>query len=131
MYFAESAQRTVFAVPASADGIAWQRRRPLVMLDDAYPDGLCMTDVGFWLANWDGARVTFHDFTGRERARHDLPARQVSACAVVGNDLFVTTAAEGYTPSDLLDDPLAGSLFVLRGFEQPAGPPSAQGDVLR
>lgn len=117
MYFAESAERTVFAIPASADGIAWERRRPLVVLDDAYPDGLCMTNDGFWLANWDGARVTFHDFEGRERMRHDVPARQVSACAVAGDDLFVTTAAEGYVPSDLRADPLAGSLFVLRGAE--------------
>lgn len=117
MYFAESAERTVFAIPASADGIAWQRRRPLVVLEDAYPDGLCVTGDGFWLANWGGARVTFHDSTGRERERHEIPARQVSACAVAGDDLFVTTAAEGYSPSDLLKDPLAGSLFVLRGVE--------------
>jgi sugar lactone lactonase YvrE len=127
MYFAESAERTVFAVPASADGIAWQRRRPLVVLDDAYPDGLCMTEDGFWLANWDGARVTFHDFTGRERARHDIPARQVSACAMAGKDLFVTTAAEGYSPSDLLKDPLSGSLFVLRGVEAARRSPQRSG----
>lgn len=117
MYFAESAERTVFAIPASADGIIWQQRRPLVILENAFPDGLCMTNDGFWLAHWDGGRVAFYDFAGRERVAHTVPSRQVSACAVAGDDLFVTTAAEGYEPNDLLEDPLAGSLFRFRGAE--------------
>ena len=84
-------------------------RRPFVTLDvgDAIPDGIALdADGGVWVALWGGAAVHRYDASGALAEVVDLPARCVSACAVVDGALFVTTSSQ-----EDPGNPAAGALF--------------------
>lgn len=96
-------------------------RRPLVTIDQksGYPDGLCCDAEGnLWVALWGGSRVEcFDGLTGKSLTQISVPTRQVSSCCFGGperNQLFITTAWEGYSETARAVDPLAGSLFTLQ-----------------
>lgn len=84
--------------------------------EDGYPDGMTVDRHGrVWIAHWGGGCVSCHDpQTAQEVLRIPLPCTQVTNCCFGGknlNTLFITTASTGLSSSELLAQPLAGSLF--------------------
>lgn len=91
---------------------------------EGYPDGMTIdTDGMLWIAHWDGAQVARWDpNTGKKLGSITLPVDRVTSCTFGGDDLtdlYITTAGVGLTEKQLIQQPLAGSLFVIRntGFQ--------------
>ena len=70
-----------------------------------------------WIAHWDGWQVArWNPETGDKLLGYKLPAAQITSCAFGGpelSDLYITSAREGLTESDIRAQPLAGSVFVI------------------
>ena len=91
---------------------------------EGYPDGMTIdTDGMLWIAHWDGSQVArWNPFTGKKIFSILLPVDRVTSCTFGGNDLrdlYITTARVGLTEKQLSEQPLAGSLFVVKksGFQ--------------
>lgn len=91
---------------------------------EGYPDGMTIDTEGMlWIAHWDGAQVARWDpSTGKKIGSITLPVDRVTSCTFGGDhltDLYITTARVGLTEQQLIEQPLAGSLFVVRdsGFQ--------------
>ena len=83
------------------------------------PDGMAVDEEGMlWVAHWCGYCVTrWNPSTGKLIHRIDVPSSQVTSCCFGGkdlNELFITTAREGVSDTDLARHPDSGSLFVTR-----------------
>lgn len=86
---------------------------------DGYPDGMTIDTEGMlWIAHWGGWQVTrWNPVTGEKLHAVNIPVAQVTSCTFGGDhleDLYITTAKVGLTEQDLEQQPLAGSLFVIR-----------------
>lgn len=115
LYFVESVEQRVYRVPTGAKGESWHKREVLIQHKSALPDGICIgPDGNLWVACFGGARVEQYSLEGMKLGEYPLPVSQVTACEFVGDDLYVTTAAEDFTESDWRREPLAGSLFRFR-----------------
>jgi sugar lactone lactonase YvrE len=95
-----------------------QNRRQVVSLsaERGQPDGLCCDANGnVWVALWGGGGVEcFDGCNGKSLERISVPARQVSSCCFGGkscDQLYITTAGEGYDDAARNADPLAGGIF--------------------
>jgi sugar lactone lactonase YvrE len=91
---------------------------------DGYPDGACIdTEDKLWIAHYDGWQVCRWDpLTGEKLLTIKLPVAQVTCCTFGGptlQDLYISTGRQTLTEDQLKDQPLAGSLFVVRncGFQ--------------
>lgn len=100
-----------------------QISRPSVVItigkEDGYPDGMTIDNEGMlWIAHWNGWQVTrWNPETGRKLLDVKLPVANVSSVVFGGTDLqdlYITTARKGLSPQQLEDQPLAGSLFVVK-----------------
>lgn len=96
------------------DDGAWTDFEVVVDVDPAHgvPDGLCVDlDGGMWVALWGGSAVQRFDSSGRLTHVVEVPARNVTACTLGGDDgrtLWITTSA-----LDIADrrHSVAGSIF--------------------
>jgi sugar lactone lactonase YvrE len=95
-----------------AGGLA--NRRPFVVIDEGYPDGITVDgDGGVWVAIWGQGEVRRYDPDSRLTEVVELPVSQASACAFGGIDLdelFITTSREGLARDE---QPSAGAVFVV------------------
>ncbi|WP_018615790.1 SMP-30/gluconolactonase/LRE family protein [Segetibacter koreensis] len=87
--------------------------------EDGYPDGMTIDNEGMlWIAHWDGWRITrWNPATGEQLEKISLPVARVTSCTFGGtklSDLYITTARKELTEDELEEQPLAGSLFVVR-----------------
>lgn len=83
------------------------------------PDGFTIDGEGMlWVAQWGGWRVCRYDpASGAKLQEIMLPAQCVSCCTFGGkelDELYITTATENFTPEQLQQQPLAGSLFRVK-----------------
>jgi sugar lactone lactonase YvrE len=90
-----------------------------IATEDGFPDGMTIDNEGMlWIAHWNGWQVTRWDpATGKELLSIQLPAAKITSCTFGGDDLedlYITSAKVGLTEEELLEQPLAGSLFVVR-----------------
>jgi len=118
MYFADSAQRTIWAFPFDpAAGTLGERRVFVRTGDDEAPDGATVDAEGYvWSARYGGGRVVRHAPDGRIDRMQPVPASQVTSCAFGGPDLatlFITTATQRLSPEQLAGQPRAGGLFAV------------------
>jgi sugar lactone lactonase YvrE len=120
MYFIDSATRRVDVLDYDlAAGTASGRRELIEVPEDGgLPDGLTVDAEGYlWVALWDGWSVRRYSPSGDLDRIVQLPVARPTSCAFGGpdlEDLYVTSASTGLSPSELADQPLAGSLFVVR-----------------
>lgn len=91
---------------------------------DGYPDGMTIdTDGMLWIAHWDGWKISRWDpSTGKQLFRVLLPVSRITSCTFGGDkmdEIYITSAAVGLSKKDLIEQPLAGSLFVIKnsGFK--------------
>jgi sugar lactone lactonase YvrE len=120
MYFIDSATRRVDVLDYDLATGSATGRRALVRLpeDPGLPDGLTVDAEGYlWVAVWDGWSVRRYSPSGDLDRVVELPVARPTSCAFGGpylEDLYVTSASTGLSPSELASQPLAGSLFVVR-----------------
>lgn len=121
MYYVDSPTRRVDVLDYDVSSGDVRGQRPLVEVTgtDGVPDGLCVDADGcVWVAVNGGGEVRRYTPGGVLDRVVGVPARQVSACCFGGDDfgdLYVTTGREGFTAADVVDQPLAGCLFVAPG----------------
>lgn len=82
------------------------------------PDGATVDSEGcIWSARYQGSSVARITPKGKVDCIIELPASQITSCALGGPDLrtlYITTARQKLTPDDLKSQPLAGGLFAVR-----------------
>ncbi len=119
MYYADSADSTVWLFDFDLDSGAISRRRAFATFADGVPDGLCRDDEDHvWVAVHGAGEVRRYAPDGSIVATVGTPgARQVTSCALGGADgqtLFVTTATIGQSAADLIAQPDAGRIHAVR-----------------
>lgn len=81
------------------------------------PDGSAMDSEGFlWNAHWNGAKVVRYSKKGKINSELQLPVPRPTSCTFGGPDgkyLFITSAREGLSSSELKEFPLSGSVFYV------------------
>jgi sugar lactone lactonase YvrE len=92
-----------------------------IPMEDGSPDGMTMDNQGMlWVAHWDGWQITRWDpNTGEKLFHFQMPVARVTSCAFGGEnleDLYITSARIGLTEAQLTEQPLAGSLFVIKNI---------------
>lgn len=115
MYLADSMAKKVYVSDFDLADDFVPKFRELISIDSGVPDGLAVDMDGcIWLAVWGGSRVTKISPQGTILEEHHFPVAQPSSCAF-GSDgtLYVTSARAGISEAELLNQPLAGSLFTL------------------
>jgi len=100
-----------------ADAGTLSNRRPLAAIPPSIgvPDGLAVdVEGGIWVAIWGGGAVHRYLPSGELDRIVTVAASQTSSCTFGGpdlSDLYITTAREDLSESELLSQPLAGALF--------------------
>lgn len=91
---------------------------------EGLPDGMTIDSEGMlWIAHWDGWQVArWNPDSGRKLFSFRLPAAFITSCTFGGDelqDLYITSACAGLSEKQHEEQPLAGSLFVIRncGFK--------------
>jgi sugar lactone lactonase YvrE len=87
--------------------------------DIGLPDGMTIDTEGMlWVAFFDGWQVArWNPETGQQLDKISLPVAKVTSCTFGGEDyrdLYITTASVGLEDGESQDQPLAGSLFVVK-----------------
>ncbi len=117
MYFADSWTGAVMAYDYDIDDGAPSNPRVLLAAGalPGMPDGATVDEAGcLWHARYGGGQVARIAPDGRVDAVIALPAGQVSACALGGDDLktlYVTSARQRMSEDALAREPEAGALF--------------------
>jgi len=128
-YFADSTKRTIWRFPLSEVGDLGERSVFATTQDGhGAPDGSAIDAEGhLWNAQWGAWRIVRYAPDGTINRIIPMPVGQPSSCAFGGPDLatlYVTSAREGLSRTDLEAQPLAGSLFAIepgvRGLALPA-----------
>lgn len=95
-------------------------RQTILHIDpkDGYPDGMTIDKEGMlWIAHWGGWQVTRWDpSSGQKIDNIKLPVSQVTSLCFGGenfNTLFITSARRGLSEESLLEEPLAGTTFLV------------------
>jgi sugar lactone lactonase YvrE len=92
------------------------------------PDGLTVDGEGFiWCALYDGWKVVRIDPDGNIVDEIHMPVSRPSSVAFGGqhlDELYITSIAEGLSPEEMAQQPMAGDLFMVkpgvRGLPEPA-----------
>lgn len=89
--------------------------------DEGSPDGMTIDNEGMlWIAHWDGWQITrWNPLSGKRLLSIHFPVARVTSCCFGGEnfqDLYVTSAKTGLTSDQLHNQPLAGSLFIIRNI---------------
>ena len=87
--------------------------------EDGFPDGMTIDREGMlWICGWGGWKITrWNPATGKKLLEIGLPVSRVSSCTFGGpllQDLYITSATKDLTAAELQQQPLAGSLFVVK-----------------
>lgn len=83
--------------------------------EDYTPDGGCESEKGFLhIALWGGAAIGVFDDMGKQVKRINLPVLQPTNCVIYNKRwLYVTSALEGMTSTQLEKYPLSGKTIVV------------------
>ena len=117
MYLADSGPHVVHAFEFEAETGTIGEGRVLVAVPEEVgtPDGLTIDAEGdLWVAIYGGGRVHRYSPDGRLCEALVLPAAQSTSCAFAGpqvNQLYITTATEGWSEEQRRDDPAAGLVY--------------------
>jgi sugar lactone lactonase YvrE len=121
MYLADSGTSVVhaFAVDPETGDLGTRRTFCQIAEAGAVPDGLTVDAEGdVWVALHGGGAVRCYRADGRPVVTVHLPVSQPTSCAFGGPDLgtlFVTSAREGLSRSELEDQPGAGLVYRVDG----------------
>lgn len=114
LYTADSYQSTMFSFGYD-NGTLGRQSIFFAYGDDEsqVPDGSTMDDAGYlWNACWGGGKLTRHCANGEVELEIKLPVSQPTSCVFdTSGNLFVTSATDGLSRSQLMREPLAGHVF--------------------
>ena len=128
MYFADSLRYTLFAYDYDpATGSVGAERIFATTEPPGFPDGSTVDAEGYlWNAQFNAGRVVRYAPDGRIDRVIELPVERPTCCAFGGpelNILYVTTASQKMSVTELEAQPLAGALLALdvgiRGLVEP------------
>jgi sugar lactone lactonase YvrE len=117
MFYIDTMDYVVYAFDFNEKSeISNQRIVVKIPTDSGAPDGMTIDANGnLWIALWGGYGVgCFNPITGDLLDRIDVNAPHVSSCSFGGENLstlFITTAREGLSTSQLQQYPESGSVF--------------------
>ena len=121
MYYIDTPTRevSVFDYDDAKGAIADRRTAVAIPAKEGAPDGMNIDVEGMlWIAHWGGSRLTRWDpVKGKKIDEIRMPVSNVTSCTFGGTefrDLYITTAREGLSVSELHSQPQAGMLFVVR-----------------
>jgi sugar lactone lactonase YvrE len=121
MYYIDSPTRKVWSFDYSHQTGDISNKRTAADFDEAeqpgVPDGMAVDAEGMiWVAHWGGARVSrWNPVEGKLVETLPVPADHVTSCCFAGSnldELYITSAREGFDQTYLAKMPLSGSLFV-------------------
>ncbi len=118
MYFADTPTKKIVIYRYDVDTGTPSEPQVFTTLADGEggPDGSVVdAEGGLWNARFGGSAVQRYLPDGTPDIRVDLPAPNVTCCAIGGRDmnrLFITTARAGMSEAELDACPAAGGLFV-------------------
>ncbi|MEJ7780168.1 MAG: SMP-30/gluconolactonase/LRE family protein [Daejeonella sp.] len=120
-YFIDTPTKQVVAYDYDNSNGSITNKRIVVQipLEEGYPDGMAIDTEGMlWIALWDGWKVgRWNPQNGELIESITLPVSRPTSCVFGGDklqDLYITSACYGLGENDLSNQPLAGSLFVLK-----------------
>lgn len=120
-YFIDTPTASVVAYDYELETGMISNKRVVISIDtkEGFPDGMTIDSEGMlWIAHWGGWQVTrWNPKTGELLSRIKLPAAKITSCTFGGKDLtdlYVTSAKVDLSDKELEEQPLAGSLFVIR-----------------
>jgi sugar lactone lactonase YvrE len=118
MYFADSAQRTIWAYDFDVKaGMPRNKRVFATVEENVGPDGSTVDAAGYlWNAQWGASRVRRFAPDGRVDLDVPIPATQPSCCCFGGPGLatlYVTSARIALSQERLEKEPNAGGLFAV------------------
>ena len=121
MYFADSPLHTIYQYDFNpGNGEIENKSIFATTPDNINPDGSTIDAEGYlWNAQWGGSQIVRYAANGKPDNVFQMPCSQPTCCTFGGRDLsylFVTSAREGLSTSQLNKEPGAGSLFI---FETP------------
>jgi sugar lactone lactonase YvrE len=115
-YYADSLAGGVDMFATDPDTGALSGRRRFAEVSGGMPDGLTLDAEGcLWLAVWGSSELRRYTPDGRLDTAVKLPVSQVTSAAFGGADLstlYITTARENFTLTDLREQPHAGDIFA-------------------
>lgn len=121
LYYIDSPTRRVDRFDVGSNGRSLSGRTVALEFgerDGPVPDGMTVDAEGYlWVCLWDGWAVERYAPDGHLDRRVDIPAAQVTSCTFGGrnlDELYVTTAREGFPPGGRADQPHAGGIFRTR-----------------
>lgn len=120
MYYACSHAREIYAYDFDvADGAITNRRLFARFGEgEGVPDGATVdVDGGYWVAHFDGGRITCFTPTGVVDRVIEMPVPRPTSCSFGGPELdvlYVTSAAYGLSQRAAAGAPASGNLFALR-----------------
>jgi sugar lactone lactonase YvrE len=119
MYYVDSGPGTITSYDVDGTGEISHPRlfAQFDVATEGTPDGLCVDEEGgIWVAVWGGYEVRRYAPSGEVVARVRVPTAQPSCCALGGANattLYITTAQEDLSSSQLDNEPDAGRLFAV------------------
>lgn len=126
MFLVDSMQKIVLRFPFDAEASELAGAPEIFVGPDQFeglPDGLCIDRRGhLWVAEFGASIVREFSPSGLNLSEIAIPTKQPTSCAFVGvglTKMWVTSAAIGL---DRTQDPHAGSIFEVTGFDSPGLP---------
>lgn len=121
MYHIDSPTRKIqsYLFDHRTGNIIFEKTAITIPKEAGTPDGMCLDEEGMlWIAQWNGFGVyRWNPENGKLLDKIEVPVPQVSSCAFGGekyDQLFITTAREGFSNELLEKYPDSGSVFMVR-----------------
>ncbi|GAA4749006.1 SMP-30/gluconolactonase/LRE family protein [Flavisolibacter ginsenosidimutans] len=121
LYYIDTPTSQVVAFDYDIQDGSIRNKRTVISIPESegFGDGMTIDNEGMlWIACWGGWQVTrWNPVTGILLGRISLPVSKVTSCTFGGkdlSDLYVTSARQGLNNDDLSQQPMAGSLFVIK-----------------
>jgi sugar lactone lactonase YvrE len=121
LYYIDTPTQQVVAFDFDVTAGHISNRRVIITIPEqnGSPDGMTIDAEGMlWIAHWGGWQVSrWNPITGKQLDHIALPVSKVTSCTFGGEafeDLYITTASIDLTAEEWKEQPLAGSLFVIK-----------------
>ncbi|BBH23553.1 hypothetical protein Back11_48980 [Paenibacillus baekrokdamisoli] len=118
MYYIDSITREVVSYDYDIATGDLSAKRTVIRFEEGseLPDGMTVDREGMlWIAEWGGWAVCrWNPNTGERLARVEVPCQYVTSCTFAGEGsdiLYITTARNGLSGSELSEQPHSGGLF--------------------
>ena len=117
MYYTDSGTQCIYVYDFDIETGTATNERIFFKDTDGYPDGLTVDSEGFvWSAKWDGWRVERYDPDGKIERVIRVPVQRPTSVVFGGPELkqlYITSARDRLSASELQNQPEAGHIFVV------------------